>query len=38
MIEEVSDKNIKDVLPLIRAYQEFYKVSNISDLKNMECK
>ncbi|NRB40311.1 MAG: GNAT family N-acetyltransferase [Pseudomonadales bacterium] len=36
MIEEVSEKNIEDVLPLIRAYQEFYKVSDISDARNME--
>ncbi|NRB40186.1 MAG: GNAT family N-acetyltransferase [Pseudomonadales bacterium] len=36
MIEEVSEKNIEEVLPLIRAYQEFYKVSDISDSKNME--
>lgn len=34
MIEIVSKNNIKEVLPLIRAYQEFYKVSEISDLKN----
>lgn len=36
MIEEVSEKNIEEVLPLIRAYQEFYKVADISDLKNKE--
>ncbi len=36
MIEEVSKKNIEEVLPLIRAYQEFYKVSDISDARNLE--
>lgn len=34
MIEAVSDKNLDEVLPLIRAYQEFYKVAGISDSKN----
>ena len=34
MIEIVSKNNIKEVLPLIRAYQEFYKVTDISDSKN----
>lgn len=34
MIEAVSQQNIKDVLPLIRAYQAFYNVANISDNKN----
>ena len=34
VIEVVSKNNIKEVLPLIRAYQEFYKVSDISDSKN----
>ncbi|BFM05025.1 GNAT family N-acetyltransferase [Halioxenophilus aromaticivorans] len=36
MIESVSKKNLSEVLPLIRAYQEFYKVTNISDDKNFE--
>lgn len=36
VIEEVSEKNLDEVLPLIRAYQEFYKVSEICDLKNRE--
>ncbi len=34
MIEEVSEKNIEQVLPLIREYQEFYKVTDISDSRN----
>ena len=34
MIEAVSKNNIDEVLPLIRAYQEFYKVAEISDEKN----
>lgn len=34
MIEAVSKKNIHEVLPLIRAYQEFYKIPEISDEKN----
>ena len=33
-IEPVSRKNISDVLPLIRAYQQFYQVANISDERN----
>lgn len=36
MIEIVSKENISDVLPLIRGYQEFYNVANISDAKNKE--
>ena len=36
MIEVVSKNNIAEVLPLIRAYQEFYNVANISDSKNEE--
>jgi len=36
MIEFVSNKNIDEVLPLIRKYQEFYKVADISDSKNKE--
>ena len=34
MIEPVSEKNIEEVLPLIREYQKFYKVTDISDIKN----
>lgn len=34
MIEVVSTNNIDEVLPLIRAYQEFYNVTEISDSKN----
>ena len=36
MIEIVSKNNIDEVLPLIRAYQEFYNVAEISDSKNKE--
>jgi len=36
MIEVVSKGNLYEVLPLIRAYQEFYKVSEISDDRNAE--
>ena len=36
MIEAVSNDNIQDVLPLIREYQEFYKVADISDDRNLE--
>ena len=36
MIEVVSRNNLDEVLPLIRNYQEFYKVANISDSKNKE--
>lgn len=34
MIESVSECNLDDVLPLIRQYQEFYNIEEISDLKN----
>lgn len=34
MIEAVSSKNLEEVLPLIRKYQEFYKVQVIDDEKN----
>lgn len=34
MIEVVSEKNLHEVLPLIRQYQEFYKVEDISDSRN----
>lgn len=36
MIEPVSKNNLQQVLPLIRAYQEFYNVADISDEKNFE--
>ena len=36
MIEVVSKSNLSELLPLIRAYQEFYKVPDISDTKNEE--
>lgn len=34
MIEPVSSKNIEEVLPLVRRYQEFYKIQGIDDEKN----
>lgn len=34
MIEPVSNKTINELLPLIKKYQEFYQVSDISDKKN----
>ncbi|MFV8782175.1 GNAT family N-acetyltransferase [Microbulbifer sp. SA54] len=34
MIERVSNGNLKEVLPLFRAYQEFYKVQDICDERN----
>jgi len=34
MIEPVSKNNLKEVLPLIREYQEFYNVAQISDERN----
>lgn len=34
MIEQVTTENFKSVLPLIRAYQEFYCVPDINDEKN----
>ena len=36
MIEVVSKENLKEVLPLIRQYQGFYKVEDISDSRNEE--
>jgi ribosomal protein S18 acetylase RimI-like enzyme len=36
MIEIVSKNNLSEVLPLIRAYQEFYNVAEISDKRNSE--
>jgi ribosomal protein S18 acetylase RimI-like enzyme len=34
MIESVSSNNLDQVLPLLRQYQEFYKVADISDSRN----
>ncbi|MCV2401988.1 GNAT family N-acetyltransferase [Marinomonas sp. C2222] len=34
MIESVNNHNLDDILPLIKAYQGFYKIDNISDSKN----
>ena len=34
MIEAVSDKNLEEVLPLIRQYQEFYNIPDINDDRN----
>ncbi|RZU44958.1 ribosomal protein S18 acetylase RimI-like enzyme [Fluviicoccus keumensis] len=34
MIEAVNAQNLDEVLPLIRQYQEFYQVTNISDEHN----
>jgi len=34
VIESVGEDNLKDVLPLIRKYQEFYGVDNICDVDN----
>ncbi len=36
MIEAVNNENLNEVLPLIRAYQEFYNVEKISDVHNAE--
>lgn len=36
MIEVVAEDNIDEVLPLIRQYQEFYKVADIDDLLNRQ--
>ena len=36
MIEPVSSNNLHEVLPLIRKYQEFYKVADISDSRNAQ--
>ena len=36
MIESISEKNLEAVLPLIRKYQEFYKIASISDDRNRE--
>jgi len=36
MIEPIDVKNINEVLPLIRQYQEFYKIENIDENKNKE--
>ncbi len=34
MIEVVSEKNLDEVLPLVRAYMEFYHVADIDDARN----
>ncbi len=36
MIEPVTEKNLQEILPLIRMYQEFYKIADISDSRNRE--
>jgi hypothetical protein len=36
VIEKVSKGNLEEVLPLFRAYQDFYKVQNACDKKNRE--
>lgn len=36
MIEAVSEKNLEEVLPLIRQYQEFYQVPVIDEARNRE--
>jgi ribosomal protein S18 acetylase RimI-like enzyme len=36
MIESVSKNNLSEVLRLMRAYQQFYQVADISDEKNAE--
>ncbi len=36
MIEAISKETIDEILPLIRKYQEFYKVEDISDDKNRQ--
>jgi hypothetical protein len=36
MIEAVSDNTIDELLPMIRAYQRFYKVQQFSDARNRE--
>ena len=34
MIEAINNQNLDAVLPLIKEYQQFYKVQNIDDVKN----
>ena len=36
MIEDVSNSNIDEVLPLIKAYQAFYRVAEISEIRNRD--
>lgn len=36
MIEIVTEKNLDEVLPLIRMYQEFYNIADISDERNRD--
>jgi ribosomal protein S18 acetylase RimI-like enzyme len=34
MIESINAHNLDEIIPLIRKYQEFYKIENINDNKN----
>ena len=36
MIEAVSENNLEEVLPLIRLYQQFYKIADIDDERNRQ--
>jgi len=36
LIEAVSAKNLDEVLPLVRAYMEFYHVAGIDDARNKD--
>jgi len=36
LIEAINSENIDELLPLIRRYQEFYKIENIDDSKNKD--
>ncbi|WP_226666191.1 GNAT family N-acetyltransferase [Microbulbifer aggregans] len=36
MIEDVSESNLNELLPLIRRYQEFYGIDSICDKKNYD--
>ena len=36
MIEVVDSNNLEEILPLIREYQEFYEIPDISDINNRE--
>jgi len=36
MIEAITDKNLDEVLPLIKEYQTFYKVTDIDDKRNKQ--
>jgi len=35
-LNQIDEKNLDEILPLIRKYQEFYQVKNIDDEKNKE--